>query len=116
IWFYLLKKLRQLKDTMREELESTGERVLQGPESASYRSGTLGYPRTGGIGVLVLTQRRGGFPESLRQSQHQPPRPPPPGLPSPTRGITLQTNEGAQLSPRLPTSSRDAWVAALQSK
>jgi len=59
IWIPLVRKLQRMPDALRTELG--GERLLFGPERASFAGATAEYGRVGGIGVLALTERRLAF-------------------------------------------------------
>jgi hypothetical protein len=59
IWIPIVRKLQRMPDALRTELGA--ERVLFGPERASFCGATAEYGRVGGIGVLALTERRLAF-------------------------------------------------------
>jgi hypothetical protein len=52
------RKSRQWLDDLHAELALSGERIVLGPESGSYRGGTGGYSVVRGNATLVLTDRR----------------------------------------------------------
>jgi hypothetical protein len=55
---HLKKKAARIDAALRQELAASGERILRGPERASYQSGTGRNPTVAGKGVIVLTDLR----------------------------------------------------------
>jgi hypothetical protein len=58
VWIPILRRVRRLEPELRAELERTGERVVRGPERASYCGATDHYSGVQGLGVIALTDQR----------------------------------------------------------
>src|SRR5262245_30845028 len=58
IWLPIVRRLHRIADEITLELEAAGERIVRGPERASYRGATATYGRVKGVGVIALTETR----------------------------------------------------------
>jgi hypothetical protein len=57
VWILIFRAMRRRADRMREELSASGEKIILGPERATYRGSTNGS-RVRGLGTAALTDRR----------------------------------------------------------
>src|SRR4051812_1467405 len=58
LWTTVFRKLRTIAATLPGELAAAGDRILGGPERASYDGATAVYSGVSGMGVLAVTDRR----------------------------------------------------------
>ncbi len=57
VWILIFRAMRRRADRMREDLSASGEKIILGPERATYRGSTSGS-RVKGLGTAALTDRR----------------------------------------------------------
>lgn len=65
VWVPILRKLNRLPELMREELSGAGEKIVRGPERASYSGATARFGKVKGIGVIAMTDKRIAFRKAI---------------------------------------------------